>query len=141
MNSLWKEKELEYAIRDSGVKVLCCDADRLRYAMPTLTADGVFAVTVRDQSPPSHPLISSMDSLLGSGAAYGAMPYFLDGKEEDAANIMYTSGTTGNPKGVVQTNRGVCDQILMVRAPLPPRPFLRRCHVMNASTRYEMAYV
>ena len=32
---------------------------------------------------------------------------------DDAALIMYTSGTTGNPKGVVLTHRGVINQMMM----------------------------
>jgi hypothetical protein len=30
---------------------------------------------------------------------------------DDVASIMYTSGTTGNPKGVAQTHRGICQQM------------------------------
>lgn len=38
MNSLWKEREMEYALRDCGAKVLFCDEERWLYARPTLVA-------------------------------------------------------------------------------------------------------
>ena len=64
-------------------------------------------------------VIDAEDALLGEGAALGTLSYeallaqgdpafewTLPGDEWDAIALNYTSGTTGNPKGVVYSHRG-----------------------------------
>jgi long-chain acyl-CoA synthetase len=115
LNSLWKESEMEYGLADSGTKVLFCDAERLVYAKSALSKLQIPAIVCRGSG--------------GSGGSGGAtytntytnvvgrrrgetLPSYPSSLTIDStAAIFYTSGSTGNPKGVCQTHRGMTNQI------------------------------
>ena len=85
--------ELEYVLRDTAADIVVCDA-RSRARLGSLPAEvGV-------------PLLMVEDLLAGATAVRdcGVCP-------TDSALIVYTSGTTGKPKGVVSTHANLVAQV------------------------------
>ncbi|HKK50634.1 MAG TPA: class I adenylate-forming enzyme family protein [Myxococcota bacterium] len=102
MNAWWKLDEMTYGLEDSGSKLLIADLERIRVAEPVLARDGVPAMAVRAEGE-MPPGVDRMEEILRAGAS---MPEVEVGPEDDAT-ILYTSGTTGFPKGAVSTNHAV----------------------------------
>jgi len=111
LNSLWKTRELDYVLRDSKPKILVCDQKRFEYTRKTVFELDVNVIRVRMDK---H-AVSGGDSFREIVTRYQGvrMPVVANMRRDDIACIMYTSGTTGFPKGVVLTHRGVCGQLSM----------------------------
>ena len=96
MNGWWKGDEIRYGIGLTEPKVLIADRRRLE----RLDGDPGVPVVVMDAEPGDP---DSFDSLLAHGA--GAALPTVDLHPDDPAAILFTSGTTGRPRGAVQTHR------------------------------------
>ena len=103
LNAWWTASELEYALSDSGSKVLIADQERARSLDEHLGATEVSTrVIVRGEQEGWL----SFDDLI-SGTEMPSLPS-VTVEPEDDATIFYTSGTTGRPKGAVGTHRNIC---------------------------------
>ncbi len=93
LNGWWTRDEIEYGVSDSAPKLLIGDRKRLA------RLDGVeLGVRVLE-------IESEFAGL--EGHAVGASLPDVEIAEDDRAVILYTSGTTGRPKGAVATHRGI----------------------------------
>lgn len=107
LNAWWKADELKYGIEDCGAKTVIVDGKRLEYLTPLKEELGLRLVLARDKGDGAD---YSYEQLLeGSNVE---TPPAVDIHPDDDYCIVYTSGSTGNPKGVVLTHRG-CISALM----------------------------
>lgn len=112
-------EQLAYIINHAGDSVICADRSLLPYLLP-----------IRDQLPLVKHLIILND---GAGPELEDGPHIYDYEallaaaqesyafehldENAAAGMCYTSGTTGNPKGVVYSHRAICLHSLAIALP------------------------
>ncbi len=106
MNSWWKTDEVTYGLEDSSPRLLISDIERFRTAESALSRLGIQAMVVRyGGALPDG--VDRMEDVLQSGAT---MPDVAVGPDDDAT-ILYTSGTTGYPKGAVSSNFAVLSSL------------------------------
>jgi fatty-acyl-CoA synthase len=108
LNPAYREHEIAYALRQSGTKLLV-SATRVK------TSDYVSLVrSVREDCPELERVVfigtPDWDALVegGAGVPLSALREREAGlSPDDAANIQYTSGTTGRPKGATLSHRNI----------------------------------
>ena len=108
-NAWWTEEEIDYAVGDAGLSLLVCDPERMARAQRPCEARGVpIVVTRSDTLVPVPPGVVRWGDKVHRG---DPMPAVEVDPESDAT-ILYTSGTTGFPKGAVSSHRAICQALM-----------------------------
>ncbi len=115
LNAWWTGQELAYGLSNSGAKVLVCDAERLdRIATQRSALPDLCHVLVSRSDHPSTDA-ANLEDVIGETKFWSALPQralpVVAIGPDDEATILYTSGTTGNPKGALGTHRNFVSNI------------------------------
>jgi long-chain acyl-CoA synthetase len=117
LNGWWTGPELEYGLADSGTKIVIGDEERLeRLAEHLPNLAGVEKVYVaRQTAPHGDTRVHRLEDVIGLVNDWGKLPDpplpEVELGPEDDATILYTSGTTGKPKGALGTHRNMTSNI------------------------------
>ncbi|MCF6231782.1 MAG: acyl--CoA ligase [Rhodobacteraceae bacterium] len=124
LNAWWTTKELDYALQDTGTQLIFADGVRMNRLLSGENSKQLQLVGTRDGEG-----LTGLDySTLRDISPNAATPKVEIDADQDFA-IMYSSGTTSDPKGVVLTHRGAINAVFTwamqaALAPLldPPPP-------------------
>jgi long-chain acyl-CoA synthetase len=108
MNAWWSGEEMVYAIDDSGLRTLFVDRERLEHLAPYLDEKDLNVIVVRSEHTSGRG-VRGWGDFTASESASMAVP---DIQPDDNAMILYTSGSTSHPKGVLSSHRAIVHSLL-----------------------------
>ena len=133
VNPLLKPAQVAYILADCNVRVLVTSAERLRALAGALAACPDLR-TVLVVGSGELPALDGIDVRAWDGAPGAQARHAVI--DADMAAILYTSGSTGNPKGVVLSHRNMVAGALSVASYLELRPDDRILAVLPLSFDY-----
>lgn len=107
VHALLKAEEIEYVLTDSGAKVMVCAAPLLGEGAKGAELAGVPVLAVMDGGDAS---VERIDELAAGAPAIEAI---VPRDAHDTAVVLYTSGTTGKPKGAEITHLNVTMNVVV----------------------------
>ena len=104
IHALLKRHEIAYVLEDSGARLLVCAAPLLGEGAAGAELSGVETISVLA---PEELGSIRLEDLAAAATPIGT---YLPRRPEDIATILYTSGTTGKPKGALGTHVALLEQ-------------------------------
>lgn len=127
LNAWWTGAELDFAIADCGAHTLVCDAERYDRLAGLERWPGTLKHIVIARSDQARAGATLLNNVIGPSPSWADLPDMLSPDmvlaADDDAVLLYTSGTTGKPKGAIATHRNILSciasmQFLAARAAL-----------------------
>lgn len=111
MNAWWSGEEMHYGLQDSGARWLLADGERGERIEPFRVELDLNVVVTR--APASLPEgVWSWQALLGDRERATAVMPEVTVTADDDAMLLYTSGSTAHPKGVLTSHRSIVQALL-----------------------------
>ncbi|MEO0437971.1 MAG: class I adenylate-forming enzyme family protein, partial [Pseudomonadota bacterium] len=104
MNGWWTTEELDYGIQDSGSTLIVADKQRLERLVPLQAPLQLTLVGIGDCAGVDAQ-IHAYDEVVARHTGKDMPEVSIEA--DDYATIMYTSGSTGHPKGALSSHRGI----------------------------------
>ena len=113
LNAFWNGPELTFGVRDCDATVLVVDGERLERLAPHVDEleDVQIVGARRDDRKLDTALPATIDFAMLTQSNSTTLPAVAV-EPDDPATIFYTSGTTGQPKGVLGTHRNICSNLM-----------------------------
>lgn len=132
-------QELAYILRHTGSTVLIAEnlktLQRVQDTVSELGIDKIILLSDEAAPPGINYLI--FDQLLDKGRTHGFNPPAL--RRSDLATIIHTSGTSGNPKGVMLTHGNIMHQVEYAEVAVQPKPGHQVLTILPTWHSYERA--
>ena len=104
VHALLKAREIDYVLQDSGARMLICAASLLKEGAAGAATAGTDLLTVMAADDDGLPRLED------EAAASRPIDSYVPCRPSDTAVILYTSGTTGKPKGALGTHFALVEQ-------------------------------
>lgn len=143
-----RPEELTHIARDAGLRACFVSSEAMieKIGQAGARFEFLFSFQQRDRLASGHPVaVVSWDELQHepSPQELDKIRYLRDGiGENDLATLLYTSGTTGQPKGVMLTHANIVSNVKSVLAIVPVGPdvtaisFLPMSHIFERMVTY-----
>jgi long-chain acyl-CoA synthetase len=108
MNAHWQSVEMAFSLTDCGVKLMLADQERLDRLDRCADLHDLAVIAVRPTRP--HARAADLADLLS--VVGDVEPPSADLEPDDPATIVFTSGSTGHPKGAISTHRNIVSALM-----------------------------